>query len=398
MKTNFLLTAAACASMLLTANFAKAQDAVVVEQETITVSQPVECKTHYSASWRDNWFIQLGAGVQSPFVENTGGESRRMTATYNLGVGKWISPYLGFRFSAYYGAIHWNQAGTAKARVANLNLDFMWDMFNSIGGYKHNRVFSMVPYVGLGGTFAYKFRNPDANDYGRDGKIRSNQWMLPVSAGLQFRFRLCEYVDFFAEGRAQFYGDNYNNSVEGHPIDINLSAIGGLTFYVNGRHFDSYNPCDYLGYINDLNGKVNDLRGELAATTAALAAAEAQLPCPEVTETVNTNAPAPMLASVRFKINSSTISDEEMVNVYNVAQWMKSNPNATVSVDGYADRDTGTSEYNQALSQRRAQSVVDALVSDYGIDASRLKVNAYGSSSQPYENNNWNRIVVFSQP
>ena len=57
MKTNFLLTAAACASMLLTANFAKAQDAVVVEQETITVSQPVECKTHYSASWRDNWFI-----------------------------------------------------------------------------------------------------------------------------------------------------------------------------------------------------------------------------------------------------------------------------------------------------------------------------------------------------
>lgn len=87
-----------------------------------------------------------------------------------------------------------------------------------------------------------------------------------------------------------------------------------------------------------------------------------------------------------------------MVNVYNVAQWMKSNPNATVSVDGYADRDTGTSEYNQALSQRRAQSVVDALVSDYGIDASRLKVNAYGSSSQPYENNNWNRIVVFSQP
>lgn len=396
MKINFLLTAAACGSMLLSANFAMAQDAVAVEQEAITVSEDVVCKTHYPTTWRDNWFIQLGAGIQSPFVENSSG-SRRITATYNLGVGRWISPYLGFRVSAYYGTIHWNQTITNSARVANLNLDFMWDMFNSIGGFKPNRVFAIVPYVGLGGTFVYKFRTPDANDYNRHGKIRNNQWCLPVSAGLQFRFRLCEYADFFAEGRAQFYGDNFNNTVEGHPLDINLSAIGGFSFYINGRHFGEYNPCDYNSYVNDLNGKVNDLRGQLATTTAALAAAEAQLPCPEVTETVTTTAPAPMLASVRFKINSATIADEEMVHVYNVAQWMKANPDVKVAVEGYADRDTGSSEYNQTLSQRRAQAVVDALVSDYGIDASRLTINAYGSDTQPYETNNWNRIVVFTQ-
>ena len=397
MKTNHFLTAVACGSMLLCANIASAQEKVVVEQETITVTKPVECKTHYSSSWRDNWFIQLGAGVQSPFVENSDGR-RRMTATYNLGVGRWFSPYLGFRFSGYYGAIHWNQKLTNSARVANLNLDFMWDMFNSINGYKANRVFSMVPYVGLGGTFVYDFRYDNGNIYNRHGKIRNNEWCLPVSAGLQFRFRLCEYVDFFAEGRASFYGDNYNNCIEGHPVDINVSAIGGLTFYVNGRKFESYNPCDYLGYIDDLNGKVNDLRGQLAATTVALANAEAQLPCPEVTEVTEVSKGVPMMAAVRFKINSSYISDEEMVNVYNVAQWMKANPDTKVSVDGYADRDTGTAEYNQALSQRRAQAVVDALVNEYGISASRLTVNGLGSSTQPYPENNWNRIVIFTQP
>ena len=150
--------------------------------------------------------------------------------------------------------------------------------------------------------------------------------------------------------------------------------------------------------MNQLNNQVNDLRAEVASTAAALAAANAQLPCPEVKET---NAVAtvqtPMLASVRFKINSAKISDEEMVNVYNVAEWMKANPDVTVTVDGYADEDTGTAAYNQELSARRAQAVKDALVG-YGVSADRLNTKAYGSATQPYNENNWNRIVIFSQP
>ncbi len=77
---------------------------------------------------------------------------------------------------------------------------------------------------------------------------------------------------------------------------------------------------------------------------------------------------------------------------------MKANPEATVTVDGYADEDTGTAEYNQQLSERRAQAVKDVLTGTYGIDASRLSTKAYGSATQPYSENNWNRIVIFSQP
>ena len=35
---------------------------------------------------------------------------------------------------------------------------------------------------------------------------------------------------------------------------------------------------------------------------------------------------APMMSTVRFKINSADISDEEMVNVYNTAEYLKANP------------------------------------------------------------------------
>ena len=173
-------------------------------------------------------------------------------------------------------------------------------------------------------------------------------------------------------------------------------VYGGLSFNLGKRNYKAYNPCEYVDYINSLNNQVNDLRGALATTAAALAAAEAQLPCPEVQAPAP--AAAPPLPTVRFKINSAVITDEEAVNVYNVAQWMKANPEAKVYVQGYADKDTGTAAYNMELSQRRGQSVVDALVNQYGIVPSRLTIQANGSDVQPYETNDWNRIVIFTQP
>ncbi|MGM9827863.1 MAG: OmpA family protein [Muribaculaceae bacterium] len=396
-KSLFILGASAAA--LFAAPGAIAQDAVVVEEETVVVTENVPCKTHYYTTKRDNWFIQIGAGINAPMVDNAlpkGKDGKiQMTAAYNFGFGKWFSPYLGWRFNAVGGAIHWQNINYDKAKYVNASVELMWDMFNS---FKVNprRVFSIVPFVGVGGTYVWDYINPQGNDLQRNGKVRKDQWLLPVSAGIQFRLRLCKYVDFFAEGRFQLYGDNFNNTISGNPIEANLTAIGGFNFNIGGSDFRNYNPCDYLGYINTLNNQVNDLRGELATTAAALAAAEAQLPCPEVTTAPAKAAAAPLLSTVRFKINSDVIEDYEQVNVYNIAQWMKANPNANVTIAGYADKDTGTSEYNMALSKRRAEAVRSALVNDYGINPDRLSTEAQGSSVQPYSENNWNRIVIFS--
>ena len=397
MKTNLLLIMAA-AGGLLSANKANAQETVVVAEEDVIVANTVECKDRYYVDKKDNWFIQLGAGVAVPFVENTlvnGDASHHFTATYNAGFGKWFSPYMGFRLGFNYSTLHWDNDYYSKAKSANVNLDFMWDMCNSLGGVNASRPVSVIPFAGLFGTFIWDYKSAASNCVDND-HIRRNQWLLPVSAGIQLRFRLCRYADFFLEGRASFYGDNFNNCVYDKPIDVNITAIGGFSFNLGGAKYRTYNPCNDLAYINSLNNQVNTLRNDLALTSAALAAAQAQLPCPEVVvpDCPEVNA-APMLTTVRFDINSAKISNEEMVNVYNVAQYLKDNPEINVIIKGYADKDTGTAAYNKDLSQRRAQAVYDALTKTYNVKANRLSTDAEGSATQPYSTNDWNRIVIF---
>lgn len=399
-----LLMLAACGATLMIANDVKAQT-YVVEETTVTTVDQVNCKDIYTTgSWKNNWYIQLGAGIRSPFVENNATrytDSRRLTPTYKLAVGRWISPYLGFRFDANYGGMRWNDRVTARAKTANVNVDFMWDMFNSMHGYNPSRVFSMIPFIGLGSTFVWDYKGVTSANMREGegaGRTKSNEWMFPVSAGLQLRFRCSEYVDIFAEGRGSFYGDNFNNVAYGKPVDIDVSATAGLIIHFTGSKFEKYNPCDYANALAQANAQANELRAALASTSAALAAAEAQLPCPEM-EVQEVIAGTPVvLPTVRFKINSAYVSSEEMVNVYNVAEYLKANPGTQIVIAGYADKDTGSTAYNMKLSERRAQAVADILTGDYGIDASRLILEAAGSDIQPYKTNDWNRIVIFAVP
>ncbi len=398
MKKNFIFTAAACVALMVPA-IASAQEKTIVAEEMAVLTE-IPCRTRYYVNKNENWFIQLGAGIDAPFIDGVDKNGERhssLTLNYNVGFGKWFSPYMGFRLAFNGGPIHWHMDNDFnKAKYVGANLDFMWDMFNSIGGVKENRFFSLIPFVGLGGTYMWDFRPNNSNIMNSHGQPKRNSWTLPVSGGLQARFRLCRYVDFFAEARASFYGDNFNNVAYNKPVDINITLNGGFTITFGGRGYNSYDPCDYLGYIDNLNNQVNDLRGALATTTAALAAAEAQLPCPEVTEETVIVESAPLMATVRFTINSARISGQEMVNVYNISEWMKANPEQNVAIVGYADADTGTAGYNMELSRRRARAVFDTLTNTYGINPDRLSIQAEGSDTQPYGINDWNRIVIFN--
>ena len=58
------------------------------------------------------------------------------------------------------------------------------------------------------------------------------------------------------------------------------------------------------------------------------------------------------------------------------AQWMKSNPNSLVLIEGHCD-ERGTNEYNLALGERRAKSTMNYLVSQ-GVQANRITLISYG--------------------
>ncbi len=413
---NLYCLAAVCAGSFAMASTASAQEAFVDEAVTVTEFNCDNTNHHYS-NWRDNWFIQIGAGINQPFVERGDGTKApghavnrsNMTAVYNFGFGRWFSPYLGLRFNALGGSLHWNNPvkgnhynGWTKANHAQLNLELMWDMCNSIAGVNPNRAVSVIPFIGLGGDYLWNVRDGQGrpaegtNIYRENGEKKTNNWTLPVTAGIQLRFRLCKYVDFFAEMRASFYGDNWNLCSFGKPVEANVAAVGGFNFNIGGRGWDTFNQCDYMTKIASLNGQVNDLRSQLLACGQEVAALESQLPCPEPKvqkDCVN----APLMTTVRFLIDSDAIMETEEVNIFNMAEWMKANPKENVVIVGYADKDTGTSEYNMELSKKRADAVANALVEKYGIDKSRLTVKYDGSDSQPYSTNDWNRIVIFTQ-
>lgn len=60
-----------------------------------------------------------------------------------------------------------------------------------------------------------------------------------------------------------------------------------------------------------------------------------------------------------------------------VSELIKDHPKYKVFVEGHAD-DRGTPEYNQSLSERRAEGVRQALIEKYGLDATRIETVGFG--------------------
>jgi len=82
------------------------------------------------------------------------------------------------------------------------------------------------------------------------------------------------------------------------------------------------------------------------------------------------------LRDVFFAYDSWTISEEGRQVLSRDAEWMKSNSNMQVKVEGYCD-ERGTSAYNLVLGEKRAKAARNYLV-ELGVGANRLSVVSYG--------------------
>lgn len=82
------------------------------------------------------------------------------------------------------------------------------------------------------------------------------------------------------------------------------------------------------------------------------------------------------LRDVFFGYDSWTISEDGRQALSRDVEWMRSNPNAQVKIEGHCD-ERGTSAYNLVLGEKRAKAVRNYLV-ELGIGANRLSVVSYG--------------------
>jgi peptidoglycan-associated lipoprotein len=77
-----------------------------------------------------------------------------------------------------------------------------------------------------------------------------------------------------------------------------------------------------------------------------------------------------------FQFDRSEITDEGIRQLDQKVDALQRNPSVRIRVEGNAD-DSGSDEYNMALSQRRA-AIVDRYLTERGIDASRVQIVSYG--------------------
>ncbi len=81
---------------------------------------------------------------------------------------------------------------------------------------------------------------------------------------------------------------------------------------------------------------------------------------------------------IEFDFDQATIRPESLPLLERIADAMKAHPSLVIEVRGHTD-DRGSDSYNQRLSQRRAEAVVETL-SSMGVERSRLRAVGFGKS------------------
>jgi peptidoglycan-associated lipoprotein len=82
------------------------------------------------------------------------------------------------------------------------------------------------------------------------------------------------------------------------------------------------------------------------------------------------------LKDVFFDLDRSDVRGDQREALDQNATWLRKRPEVRIVIEGHCD-ERGTAQYNMALGERRAQTVMDYLVA-LGIPASRIQVMSYG--------------------
>lgn len=111
------------------------------------------------------------------------------------------------------------------------------------------------------------------------------------------------------------------------------------------------------------------------APVAAPAPAPEPEPVPEVVR---------VELDVKFDFDSAEVRQESYSDIRNLADFMQQYPQTTTVVEGHTDS-VGPEQYNQRLSERRANSVREVLV-NHGVQSNRVQSVGYGETRPVADN------------
>lgn len=239
------------------------------------------------------------------------------------------------------------------------------------------------PYFVVGGGRAdFQYRN-----------LRSDKQDNLWHGGVGFFSNLAERLVFRADVRAVYHND---------ADDVTPMATAGISILIGGRSapppapapapaapvdsdgdgvVDGSDRCpntpagvqvDARGCPLDSDGDgVPDHRDDCPGTPAGARVDERGCE-------VKVEKPVSFNLTVQFALNSAEITGVGMQEMFNLLRFLREYPSTRAVIEGHTDS-SGATEYNQGLSERRAQAVVQAITNS-GIAENRLTARGYGES------------------
>lgn len=158
------------------------------------------------------------------------------------------------------------------------------------------------------------------------------------------------------------------NDAAGSKGDIDLLSVGLL------YRFGKSSPATAIAKAEPMVEPVKKtvLPVSKAPTRVVVPVAETQKYC--------------SILDIQFEIDQDNIQREEKEKLGVVGTFMNKYPKTTAVIEGHSDN-IGSAEHNNALSQKRADSVVTYLEDSHHIAANRLSAVGYGDSRPIADNN-----------
>ena len=344
-----------------------------------------------------HWYVQLQPlGLQYTLGELDFGDLNhyniQAAAGYNfnkilgarLSVNAWSSKagieidQSDLRGSKFQREWKWNYIAPSLELTANLT--------NAFFGYKHNRLFNLTGFIGVGANIAW--HNDEAHEayWSLCSYLQSNKedenleylWSgtktkITGRAGLMGDFRINDRFSAGLEVNANVLSDKYNSKNAGNA-DWYFNALAGVKMNLG--------PTYTTRIIPPVEPEIRYVEKEVIK----------EVQVPGKTETIIKV--APLRRDIFFKINSTKIRPTETTKIADIANYLNDNPNAKVVMTGYADKGTGNATINARLAAGRAEAVKNMLVKQYNIPESRISYDSKGDTVQPFSENDKNRVTI----
>ena len=341
-----------------------------------------------------HWYVQAQVGGQYTLGEIS--FDKLLSPNAQLGVGYYFNKVVGARLSLNT----WQSK--AGQKVQNTTYKWKWNyvapmvdatfnLSNLFCGFDPNRVVDFGVFGGIGANIAWG--NDEAADAQKAilaNKTVSNATSVGVHAPLEYLwdgskahfaarlganvdFRVSEKVKIGVELSANTLSDRFNSKKVGNP-DWYFNALVGAKIALGKTYTTKVVPAPK---------PVEKIIERIIEKPVVAPVKE------EVKEVAEEN----FRRDIFFTIGNSTIAKSQRNKISEIVTYMQENPDAKITLTGYADKGTGSAAINDKIAARRAQTVYNTLAAK-GVAKNRMIKKSMGSRVQPFEKNAMNRVTI----